>query len=154
MRVKYQANKAISRGIHRWVKPHLRQIQLRRQSNIGHSFEQINDQDEPTQLATSISEATPMQSGQSLESEDLIEKAPEKKVQHQVDVQMVEEERELARQVKQLLRQLRHGGTWTVRVELKEEVAFQQEAEVSLRDSRAQLEANGGSHGTLISKGW
>ena len=36
----------------------------------------------------------------------------------------------------------------------KEEVAFQQEAEVSLRDSRAQLEANGGSHGTLISKGW
>ena len=95
-----------------------------------------------------------MQSGQSLESEDLIEKAPEKKVQHQVDVQMVEEERELARQVKQLLRQLRHGGTWTVRVELKEEVAFQQEAEVILRDSRAQLEANGGSHGTLISKGW
>ena len=95
-----------------------------------------------------------MQSGQSLESEDLIEEAPEKKVQHQVDVQVVEEERELARQVKQLLRQLRHGGTWTVRVELKEEVAFQQEAEVSLRDSRAQLEDNGGSHGTLISKGW
>ena len=95
-----------------------------------------------------------MQSGQSLESEDLIEKAPEKKVQHQVDVQVVEEERELARQVKQLLRQLRHGGTWTVRVELKEEVAFQQEAEVILQDSRAQLEDNGGSHGTLISKGW
>ena len=105
-------------------------------------------------LATSISEAAPMQSGQSLESEDLIEEAPEKKVQHQVDVQVVEEERELVRQVKQLLRQLRHGGTWTVRVELdkKEEVAFK--AEVSLRDSRAQLEANGGSHGTLISKGW
>ena len=37
-----------------------------------------------------------MQSGQSLESEDLIEEAPEKKVQHQVDVQVVEEERELA----------------------------------------------------------
>ena len=107
-------------------------------------------------LATSISEAAPMQRGQSLESKDLIEEAPEKKVQDQVDVQVVEEERELARQVKQLLRQLRHGGTWTVRVELgkKEEVAFQQEAEVSLRDSRAQLEANGGSHGTLISKGW
>ena len=85
-----------------------------------------------------------MQSGQSLESEDLIEEAPEKKVQHQVDVQVV----------KQLLRQLRHGGTWTVRVELKEEVAFQQEAEVILQDSRAQLEDNGGSHGTLISKGW
>ena len=108
-------------------------------------------------LATSISEAAPMQRGQSLESKNLIEEAPEKKVQDQVDVQVVEEEaRELARQVKQLLRQLRHGGTWTVRVELgkKEEVAFQQGAEVSLRDSRAQLEANGGSHGTLISKGW
>ena len=105
-------------------------------------------------LATSISEAAPMQRGQHFESEDLIEEASEIKVQDQVDVQVVEEKRELARQVKQLLRQLRHGGTWTVRVELKEEVAFQQEAEVSLRDSRAQLEANGGSHGTLISKGW
>ena len=107
-------------------------------------------------LATSISEAAPMQRGQSLKSEDLIEEASEKKVQDQVDVQVVEEKRELARQVKQLLRQLRHGGTWSVRVELskKEKVAFQQEAEVSLRDSRAQLEANGGSHGTLISKGW
>ena len=107
-------------------------------------------------LATSISEAAPMQRGQSLESEDLIEEAPEKKVQGQDDVQVAEEKRELAKQVKQLLRQLRHGGTWTVRVELgkKEEVAFQQGAEVSLRDSRAQLEANGGSHGTLISKGW
>ena len=105
-------------------------------------------------LATSISEAAPMQRGQSLESEDLIEEASDKKVQGQVDVQVVAEKRELARQVKQLLRQLRHGGTWTVRVELdkKEEVAFK--AEVSLRDSRAQLEANGGSHGTLISKGW
>ena len=105
-------------------------------------------------LATSISEAAPMQSGQSLESEDLIEEASEIKVQDQDDVQVVAEKRELARQVKQLLRQLRHGGTWTVRVELdkKEEVAFK--AEVSLRDSRAQLEANGGSHGTLISKGW
>ena len=105
-------------------------------------------------LATSISEAAPMQRGQHFESEDLIEEASEIKVQDQDDVQVVAEKRELARQVKQLLRQLRHGGTWTVRVELKEEVAFQQEAEVSLRDSRAQLEANGGSHGTLISKGW
>ena len=105
-------------------------------------------------LATSISEAAPMQRGQSLESEDLIEEASEIKVQDQDDVQVVAEKRELARQVKQLLRQLRHGGTWTVRVELdkKEEGAFK--AEVSLRDSRAQLEANGGSHGTLISKGW
>ena len=105
-------------------------------------------------LATSISEAAPMQRGQHFESEDLIEEASEIKVQDQDDVQVVAEKRELARQVKQLLRQLRHGGTWTVRVELKEEVAFQQEAEVILRDSRAQLEANGGSHGTLISKGW
>ena len=105
-------------------------------------------------LATSISEAAPMQRGQHFESEDLIEEASEIKVQDHDDVQVVAEKRELARQVKQLLRQLRHGGTWTVRVELdkKEEVAFK--AEVSLRDSRAQLEANGGSHGTLISKGW
>ena len=97
-----------------------------------------------------------MQRGQHFESEDLIEEASEMKVQDQDDVQVVAEKRELARQVKQLLRQLRHGGTWTVRVELdkKEEVAFQQEAEVSLRDSRSRLEANGGSHGTLISKGW
>ena len=68
-----------------------------------------------------------------------------------------QERRQVAGQVKDLLRQLRQLGRWTVKVKAKrdddeEETSGQNwEPEIRPRDSRAGLND---SHGTLISKGW
>ena len=75
-----------------------------------------------------------------------------------------EEQRQVARQVKDLLRQLRQHGRWTVKVKAKRESEgdegetsrqnWRWVSEIELRDSSAGLHGSGHSHGTLISKGW
>ena len=73
-----------------------------------------------------------------------------------------ERRRQVAMQVKDLLRQLRQHGRWTVKVKAKRgrdddegETSSQNwrlESDIQPRDSRAGLHGN--AHGTLISKGW
>ena len=68
-----------------------------------------------------------------------------------------EQQRQVVREMKDLLKQLRQLGRWTVKVKAKrdddeEETSGQNwEPEIRPRDSRAGLND---SHGTLISKGW
>ena len=81
------------------------------------------------------------------------------------NLQEEQERRQVVREVKGLLRQLRQLGRWTVKVKSKRqrdndegETGGQNwESEIQPRDSRAGLHGNshdGNSHGTLISKGW
>ena len=71
-----------------------------------------------------------------------------------------QEHRQVVREVKGLLRQLRQLGRWTVKVKAKRtrdddegETSTQNwESDIEPRDSRAGLHGN--THGTLISKGW
>ena len=73
-----------------------------------------------------------------------------------------EQQRQVVREVKDLLKQLRQLGRWTVKVKATRtrdddegETSRQNwESEIQPRDSRAGLHGNGNSHGTLISKGW
>ena len=73
-----------------------------------------------------------------------------------------EQQRQVVREMKDLLKQLRQLGRWTVKVKAKrtrdndeDETSRQNwESEIQPRDSRAGLHGNGNSHGTLISKGW
>ena len=68
------------------------------------------------------------------------------------------EQRQVVKEVKDLLRQLRQLGRWTVKVKSKtarDDETFGQNwvgSEMEPRDLRAGLRSN--SHGTLISKGW
>ena len=76
------------------------------------------------------------------------------------NLQEEQERRQVVREVKGLLRQLRQLGRWTVKVKAKtasdddEGKRSRQnwESEIQPRDSRAGLHDN--THGTLISKGW
>ena len=82
--------------------------------------------------------------------------------QEQQRKEQEQERRQVAGQVKDLLRQLRQLGRWTVKVKARRtrdndenETSRQNwESEIQPRDSRAGLHGNGNSHGTLISKGW
>ena len=82
--------------------------------------------------------------------------------QEQEEEQVEQERRQVAGHVKDLLKQLRQLGRWTVKVKAKrtrddeeDETSRQNwESEIQPRDSRAGLHGNGNSHGTLISKGW
>ena len=82
--------------------------------------------------------------------------------QEQQRKEQEQERRQVAGQVKDLLRQLRQLGKWTIKVKAKRtrdddenETSHQDwESEIQPRDSRAGLHGNGNSHGTLISKGW
>ena len=77
----------------------------------------------------------------------------------QEDQEQEEEQRQVVREVKDLLKQLRQLGKWTVKVKATRtrdddegETSRQNwEPEIQPRDSRAGLND---SHGTLISKGW
>ena len=72
-----------------------------------------------------------------------------------------EEQRQVVREVKDLLKQLRQLGKWTVKVKATStrdddegETSRQHwEPVIQPRDSRARLH-DSDSHGTLISKGW
>ena len=72
-----------------------------------------------------------------------------------------EQQRQVVREMKDLLKQLRQLGKWTVKVKATRtrdddegETSRQHlEPEIQPRDSRARLH-DSDSHGTLISKGW
>ena len=123
-------------------------------------------------LAITNSKAAPRQRGQGREDLPrdpsrteltIVDEREPKEAGHNLQKKQEEQEkrRQVAMQVKDLLRQLRQRGRWTVRVKAKrgrddddEKSGQNWEFDIQPRDSRAELHGSDNSHGTLISKGW
>ena len=125
-------------------------------------------------LEITNSEAAPRQRGQGREDLPrdpsrteltIVDEREHKEAGHNLQEKEEEEQekrRQVAMQVKDLLRQLRQRGRWTVRVKAKRgredddegEKSQNWESDIQPRDSRAELHGSDNSHGTLISKGW